>query len=373
MNGLVSYHNKAVLESRVLFDNEAQELVLLRRRLPSSPDAVVDCDTVGALLMARDVGELIEAADALGPLGDGTRGIDREAVAARVDGGRPRFTAPTTAQLLAPYFDPGAGLGGEDGRGNPLFVPQGRPRKAAAERCAGTRGWAGRGFLADDAVLTVERVQDWEFLRNLFSVTMRFVAKGAGGADAAGPLTAAGFALETWPLGPDETFDAQKVRFSVPVGAFLGWPEDKGMWPSSARWADVLQRAVRGDGVPSEDELGIGCREGDPYRYLYAELRMRPGGYAATEPRAANLILNCMEKVFGATRSIDLAAGERGGELRGVADPNSLGEAMWELLRDHPGQRILMCERCGRVRYTRLGGRDARWCCDSCRVLSSKG
>ena len=214
-------------------------------------------------------------------------------------------------------------------------------------------------------------------MRNLVSVTMRFVAKGAGGFDASAPLSAAGFAVEILSFGPDPTnFATQRTRFSVPVGAFLEWPEDKVARPWSALWANALHGVVAyySNGDPLEDdELGIGHREGDPYRYLYVELQVCPEGYAATELRAANLILNCMEKVFGGSRSIDVAAGERGRELREVADPNSLGEAMWGLLRDHPGQRILVCERCGRVRYTRLGGRGARWCCDSCRVLSSKG
>lgn len=345
------YINGKQCESRVLFDAGQGKLVLLRRVSPGAPEAQVDCGSVSALLMARDVGELIEAADALGPMDRGRDALTAEEAVDELADAVP----PTQRQLMHALFGSGTAVAGEfDGFGYPVFKDASSPRRAAARRCAAERGGVDRDFFCEGACFYYETVADWEALRNLFSAAMRVLVK-ATEPTANVLLTGAGFAAGEGKRGGRE-------RLMIPVS------NDRVAVPGPISRRLDAQKSAFFVG----ERVGLCHGKDGEGTYLYLDVDTSRPPRSMGESLGACVLMNTMDLAFSARRRIEVAAAERGRELAEVAEPVDLPSAMWEILRDHPGQRILVCERCRRVRYVSSGGREARWCCDSCRVLAQK-
>lgn len=202
---------------------------------------------LNALLMARDAGALVGAADVLGPMwshGNGVpcpKGLLFRPSELQGPGRRAlELRCPDPGRLLTEcFFDPFSS-GPENGGGG--FTETGKPRVAATRRAAKEFDFlsAPSYEFADDAYrLLIEPLGDWVFARNVLSVLLRLAGIYRTTRDESRLLERAGFRVAR-PRGCHMKQMMGGDCFVIPIGYNPFYREGSIVWNSFRYDSDVI-------------------------------------------------------------------------------------------------------------------------------------
>lgn len=370
------------------------------------PFEPVDPDALNSLLMARDVEALVESAARLGAMTVSTApdgGLQGKCFKpSELQGGGKRaleLEAPDAERLLEEcFFDPYAAREGAFGF---EFSQAGRIAKAATRRAVETYGFPGArdySFADDQYRFLIEPIQDWVFARNILSIVLRIgglLRENPGERDV---LTAAGFSRampETAhqedvmggsclviPIGFNPYFRKGNLLFNDVTfkrNADVIWPLYRSVAgiKKSALTKQFLNYHLKTEesvifltAVEAKQiEGSLKARDKRPLiaKWWYMGLREQEG-YSQRE--AADMLLRAFDR---ALFKPELAySGEPMREIEPASKPANLLEAMWLLVRDHPGRYLLTCKNCHRTILSGTQGGERRFCSDSCRAAWNK-
>lgn len=332
---------------RIAFDPDLGRHVfvfLVDTRLRNEKDETyrLDEESLNALLMSSDIPSIAAAAGMIGPfsgnpvraakLDDGDEKVSYMPSELQGPGKVRRFEKPKVELLLEECrLDPFIRM-----RKTPsgFWTTEGtrRPRKAPTARFVDSLDFTDIPDMTDDDEhlrFIVEDVRCWVLARNIFSLTMRLAAKAR---DTEKVLTASGFTriaagehLET-----DDEGEAHGERLVLP-----------GIDPAAAICSH-------------EEDL-----------YISWELAKDESEKDVADGIIAGLDECLSRKRCHLTRS-------KGREIADEADPRTLLEAGWSLIKHHPGRYIMCCDHCGRSVLSTTQGGARRFCCNSCRSAWSK-
>lgn len=370
------------------------------------PFEPVDPDALNSLLMARDVEALVEAAAQLGAMTVGTapdgglQGKCFKPSELQGDGKRTlKLEAPDAERLLEEcFFDPYAAREGASGF---EFSQAGRVAKAATRRAVEAYDFAGArdySFADDQYRFLIEPIQDWVFARNILSIVLRIGGLLRESPEEQNVLTAAGFSRAM----PETTHQKDVMGGSclvIPIGFNPYFRKGNLLFNDVTfkRSADViwpLYRSVAGikksaltkqflnyhlkteesviflTAVEAKQiEGSLKARGKRPLiaKWWYMGLREQEG---CSQRETADMLLRAFDR---ALFKPELAySGEPMREIEPASKPANLLEAMWLLVRDHPGRYLLTCKNCHRTILSGTQGGERRFCSDSCRAAWNK-
>lgn len=332
---------------RIAFDPDLGRHVfvfLVDTRLHDEKDEAyrLDEESLNALLMSSDIPSIAAAAGMIGPY-SGNPGR-----AAKLDDGYEKVSyMPSELQghdKVRRLEKPKVELLLEECRLDPFmrmrktlsgfWTTEGtrRLRKAPTKRFADSLDFTDTPAMTDDDEhlrFIVEDVRWWVFARNIFSLTMRLAAKAR---DTEKVLTASGFTriaageqLET-----DDEWETHGERLVLPGidPAATTCPNEEGLYISYEPAKDESEMDIADSLVAGLDEC--------------------------LSKRRCRLTRN------------------KGREMAAEAEPRTLLEAGWSLIKHHPGRYIMCCDHCGRSVLSKTQGGTRRFCCNSCRSAWSK-
>lgn len=361
-------------------------------------------DNLNELLMARDAASLIEAARKLGPMfiGIDAHDLDKKVfMPSELQGTGKRklkLEAPEPERLMNEcFFDPYATLVDSSDVG---YSPFGRKAKSSTFATAAEHDFLkARDLSHADAYFRylIEPLHDWVFARNLLSITLRIGGLLRANPDSRDVLSAAGFALSN-PATRHQRFMMQGACYVIPIAFNPFYQKGSLVWNSIKFDADVVwplydsitevarSRATKTiidhhlkteERVKFLTSVEVNQADGhillprdqhDPVNRWWHLVLKAPDG--ASQMEIANTMLR------GLDRSLfkpDLAyTGSPMKEIEPAVKPRNLLEALWLLIRDHPGRYLMTCENCHRTILSGTQGSDRRFCSDSCRAAWNK-
>lgn len=370
------------------------------------PFEPVDPDALNSLLMARDVEALVEAAAQLGAMALNTApegGLQGKCFKpSELQGGGKqalKLEAPIAERLLEEcFFDPYAASEGTSGF---EFSQAGRVAKAATRRAVEAYNFLKArdySFADDQYRFLVEPMQDWVFARNILSVILRIGGLLRENPEEQEVLTAAGFARAV-----PETAHQREVMggscFVIPIGFNPYFRKGNLLFndvtfKKSAEVIWPLYRSVAGikktgltrqflnyhlrteesvifltavEAMQIEGSLQPRSKRPLVAKWWYMGLREQDG-YSQRE--AADTLLRAFDRVL--FRPELAYSGEPMREIEPASKPTNLLEAMWLLVRYHPGRYLLTCKNCHRTILSGTQGGERRFCSDSCRAAWNK-
>ncbi|MDY2776980.1 MAG: hypothetical protein SOU51_01190 [Collinsella sp.] len=367
------------------------------------PFEPVDPDALNRLLMARNVETLVEAAAQLGTMALSTasdRGMQGKCFKpSELQGNGKRvleLEAPDAERLLEEcFFDPYAAREGASGF---EFSQTGRVAKAATRRAVETYGFDSArdySFADDQYRFLVEPIQDWVFARNVLSIILRIGGLLRENPEEQDVLTAAGFSHAV----PETAHQRDAMGgscFVIPIGFNPYFRKDSLLLNDVTfkRSADViwpLYRSVAGikKSTLTKQFLNYHLRTEESVVFLTAVEAMQVEGSfqprdtipliakwwymglreqdGCSQRESADMLLRAFDRVL--FRPELTYSGEPMREIEPASMPANLLEAMWLLVRDHPGRYLLTCKNCHRTILSGTqGGERRRFCSDSCRV-----
>lgn len=368
------------------------------------PFGPVDPDDMNRLLMARDPGALLDAAEALGPMhrdtGAGVGLKDRCYKPSELQGtGAPkvRLQAADAERLLKEcYFDP---YSERDGAVDIGYHQTGRLARAAARRAVEARDFSNArdfSFADDQFRYLMEPLHDWVFARNLLSIVLRIGGLLRSHPSEAHILDKAGFTF----VRPDGRYLRIRMEgdcYVAPVGfnpfyrignVFLNdITFDKNViWPLYSAYTDIKKtnwtktvidnHLVTDGGIKFLTSVNAGQAEGtleardkqDLYHtWWYIALRAEDG---MSQRNVADRLLRSLDSALFKPELT--YSGRPMHEMEPASKPTNLLEAMWLLVRDHPDRYLLTCENCHRTVLSGTQGGERRFCSDSCRASWNK-
>lgn len=355
----------------------------------------VDIERVNALMMARDLESLVEAAAGLGPMFTSASDLVGRCLTveeALGEAGK-RFQNSDSKGLLAEcFFDPYAA---NVEAGGLMFEGVSRLPRASADRVVERYDFCQEGSdlagLGGNFRVIIEPLQDWVLLRNLLSITLRLGGTLRTRATGETLLEDVGFSrVEGKTLAARLVIDAP--GYAIPVmfnpyfrGESAGITLDNNAtWPLYDRIAELkygkfnlaTYRVLRhGDGsvrfatAPQAEAVrgSLEARELRPEeaRWMYLVLEERADG---GQKELADKFLNSLDGVLYAP-----CLSFSGEQMREVSVSSyDLPSKLWSLVRDHPGHYLMTCDNCRRTVFSTTQGPNRRFCSDSCRVTWSK-
>lgn len=367
----------------------------------------IDPDNFNKLMMARDVKSLILAARDLGPMYISADSLsDRTFIPSHLQQDiECGFTlAPSDLESLLSecYFDPYAIPVETNSMG---YRATGRTGKKATRELVDELDFtkaADLSYLDSQFRAIVEPLHDWIFARNLLSIIMRIGGLYRAGADPDTILEAARFRrMEPTILKKRFNIDTDTC-YAIPVtfnpfyrmenlvvkdmsfDALQFYPlygdliDNKNSFSQTA-----VEQHLKGRGnefvkflAPLEaswDKNRLDNHEShsEEIKWRYMVVSSNVDGKAInSQMQLANRLLQAVD---GTLFKPQLTyTGVKMAEIAPERKPRNILEAMWLLVRNHPGYYLLTCKRCMRTVFSGTQGGDRSFCSNSCRATWSK-
>ena len=347
---------------------------------------------LNALFMSKDVESLAAAAGALGPMfpGDSRFQATADEVSGLIANGS--LAVPVADRLLEEcYFDPYA----RPGSSPALFESFGRVPRAATRRAANGMSIQAPGLdelLGTAGSFSIEPIHDWTLLRNLMSVAMRILSTSStsGGESV---LTDSGF-LPTSPQSSECKAAEGTEAYAIPIAynPFFSRPTIDLTWDDNVVWP-FYDSITEMDRSGFEKAIGLlrprHLRTSSNVSFLTsveigatgpslilksskeAHLKWMYMVLAGTgQEEAANLFLQALDDLFS-TETVR-CAGPKSSELQLASSPKNVPQAIWSMVRDHPGRYLMCCRYCHKTTFANMLGGETIFCSPSCRSAYSK-
>lgn len=367
----------------------------------------IDPDNFNKLMMARDVKSLVLAARDLGPMYISANILSRRTfipshLQQDIECGFNLIPSDLESLLSECYFDPYAIPDEIAGMG---YRAIGRTGKKATRELINELDFTKAGdlsYLDSQFRAIVEPLHDWVFARNLLSILMRIGGLYRSGADPdtileaarfrrmdptvlkkrfnidtgtcyAIPVTFSPFYRMEHSVVKDMPFDA--LQFCPLYGSII---DNKNSFSRTA-----VEQHLKGFGnefvkfltplevsqVKKRLDNHESHSEESKWRYMVVSSKTNAGAINS-QMQLANRLLQAFDGILFQPQ---LAyTGIKMAEIAPERKPCNILEAMWLLVRNHPGYYLLSCKRCMRTVLSGTQGGERSFCSNSCRATWSK-
>lgn len=367
----------------------------------------IDPDDFNKLMMARDAKSLVLAAHDLGPMYISADSLSGRAfipshLQQDIEYGFNLIPPDLESLLSECYFDPYAVPVGTDNMGYRAIGRTGKkPTRELIDKLDFTKA-GDLSYLDSQFRAIVEPLHDWIFVRNLLSILMRIGGLYRSGADPDTILEAARFRQV------DST--VLKKRFNIDMNTCYAIPiafnpfyrmensvikdtpfDTMEFCPLYGSLIDkknsfsrtAVEQHLKGCGngfvkfltpsgasrIKNRLDNHESHSEDSKWRYMIVSSK--------TDADAINSQMQLTNRLLQAFDGIlfqpQLAyTGIKMAEIAPERKPRNILEAMWLLVRNHPGYYLLTCKRCMRTVLSGTQGGDRSFCSNSCRAAWSK-
>lgn len=367
----------------------------------------IDPDNFNKLMMARDVKSLILAARDLGPMYISADSLsDRTFIPSHlqqdIECGFILVPSDLESLLSECYFDPYAIPDETDDMG---YRATGRTGKKSTRELIDELDFTKAGdlsYLDSRFRAIVEPLHDWIFARNLLSIIMRIGGLYRSGADPDTILEAARFRRM------DPTI--LKKRFNIDTDACYAIPVTFSPFYRMENSVvndmsfDALQSCpLYGDLIDNKNSFSRTAVEqhlkrcsnefvkfltplkaswgknrldnheshSEEIKWRYMVVSSNVDGEAInSQMQLGNRLLQAFDGMLFQPQLT--YTGVKMAEIAPERKPRNILEAMWLLVRNHPGYYLLTCKRCMRTVFSGTQGGDRSFCSNSCRATWSK-
>ena len=367
----------------------------------------IDPDNFNKLMMARDVKSLVQAARDLGPMYISADILSRRTfipshLQQNIEYGFNLVPSDFESLLSECYFDPYALPVETDGMD---YRAIGRPGKKSTRELIDELDFTKAGdlsYLDSQFRAIIEPLHDWIFARNLLSILMRIGGLYRSGADPDTILEAARFRqvnptvlkkrfnidtdtcyvipIAFNPFYRMENSVVKNVSFDAPQFCPLyGDLIDK----KNSFSRTAVEQHLKGPGnefvkflapleasrVKNRLDNHESHSEESKWRYMVVSSKTAASAIKS-QMQLANRLLQAFDEILFQPQ---LAyTGIKMAEIAPERKPRNILEAMWLLVRNHPGYYLLTCKRCMRTVLSGTQGGERSFCSNSCRATWSK-
>lgn len=367
----------------------------------------IDPDDFNKLMMARDAKSLVLAAHDLGSMYISADSLSGRAfipshLQQDIEYGFNLIPPDLESLLSECYFDPYAVPVGTDNMG---YRAIGRTGKKSTRELIDELDFTKAGdlsYLDSQFRAIVEPLHDWIFARNLLSILMRIGGLYRSGADPDTILEAARFrqvvsAVLKKRFNIDTgTCYAIPVTFNpfyrmehsivkdMPFDALQSCPLYGSLIDKKNSFSrTAIEQHLKGSGnefvkflapleasrVKNRLDNHESHSEESKWRYMVVSSKTAAGAIKS-QMQLANRLLQAFDGILFQPQ---LAyTGIKMAEMAPERKPRNILEAMWLLVRNHPGYYLLTCKRCMRTVLSGTQGGDRSFCSNSCRATWSK-
>lgn len=367
----------------------------------------IDPDDFNKLMMARDAKSLVLAAHDLGSMYISADSLSGRAfipshLQQDIEYGFNLIPPDLESLLSECYFDPYAVPVGTDNMGYRAIGRTGKkPTRELIDELDFTKA-GDLSYLDSQFRAIVEPLHDWIFARNLLSILMRIGGLYRSGADPDTILEAARFRqVDSAVLKKRFNIDtgtcyAIPVTFNpfyrmehsivkdMPFDALQSCPLYGSLIDKKNSFSrTAIEQHLKGSGnefvkflapleasrVKNRLDNHESHSEESKWRYMVVSSKTAAGAIKS-QMQLANRLLQAFDGILFqpqlAYTVIKMA------EMAPERKPRNILEAMWLLVRNHPGYYLLTCKRCMRTVLSGTQGGDRSFCSNSCRATWSK-
>ena len=367
----------------------------------------IDPDNFNKLMMARDVKSLVLAARNLGPMHISADILSHRIfvpshLRQHIEHGVNLVPSDLESLLSECYFDPYALPVETDDMG---YRAIGRTGKKSTRELIDELDFTKAGdlsYLDSQFRAIVEPLHDWIFAKNLLSIFIRIGGLYRSGADPDTILEAARF-RQVNPMVLKKRFDIDTdTCYAIPVAfnpiyrmenlAVKDMPFDALQFcplydslidKKNSFSRTVIEQHLKGHGndfvkfltpletsqVKNRSDNHENHSGENKWRYMVVSSNSG-GGAINSQMQLANRLLQAFDGILFQPQ---LAyTGIKMAEIAPERKPSNILEAMWLLVRNHPGYYFLTCKRCMRTVLSGTQGGERSFCSNSCRATWSK-